>query len=143
MKQVWLQRFYRWNMKAQQMLRGRYARFDQLSKALLIVSLVLLVVNMFVGSLVLRLAALALLVVIYYRFFSKKIYPRANENTKYLALQQKLTKKWRLNKEKIVHRKEYRYFTCPNCQQSLRAPRGKGSIKVTCSACHEQFIKKV
>ena len=37
----------------------------------------------------------------------------------------------------------YVYFRCPSCSQKLRAPRGKGRIKIRCSRCGEQFNKKV
>ena len=36
----------------------------------------------------------------------------------------------------------YKYFRCPNCKQKLRAPRGKGKIRVTCSSCGTQFQKR-
>ena len=37
----------------------------------------------------------------------------------------------------------YRYFKCPECKQKMRAPKGRGKIKVTCKHCHTQFVKKV
>ena len=37
----------------------------------------------------------------------------------------------------------YKYFKCPSCGQELRAPKGKGRIRVTCSKCGMQFEKKV
>jgi ribosomal protein L37AE/L43A len=40
-------------------------------------------------------------------------------------------------------RKTYAIFKCPSCKQKLRAPKGRGKIQVTCSKCHNQFIKKV
>jgi len=46
-------------------------------------------------------------------------------------------------RKRHMTQKEYRYFKCPKCQQSLRAPKGRGTIKVTCSNCQNQFIKKV
>lgn len=38
--------------------------------------------------------------------------------------------------------RNYRYLVCPQCQQKLRVPRGKGKIKVTCTKCRNQFIAK-
>ena len=40
-------------------------------------------------------------------------------------------------------RKHYKYFKCPTCKQVLRAPKGRGRIRVTCSRCHHIFEKKV
>lgn len=36
----------------------------------------------------------------------------------------------------------YRYLICPQCSQRLRVPRGKGTIRVTCTKCRNQFIAK-
>ena len=40
-------------------------------------------------------------------------------------------------------RKNYVYFKCPTCKQLLRAPKGRGKIRVTCSRCTSKFEKKV
>lgn len=37
----------------------------------------------------------------------------------------------------------YKYFKCPACGQELRAPKGRGRIRVTCSKCGNQFEKQV
>ncbi len=37
----------------------------------------------------------------------------------------------------------YCYFRCPDCRQRMRAPKGKGRIRVTCSHCGKQFERKV
>ena len=38
--------------------------------------------------------------------------------------------------------KVYRYFKCPHCRQSIRVPRGRGRISITCPKCGTSFIKK-
>ena len=43
--------------------------------------------------------------------------------------------------ERIRDRK-HRYFTCPRCHQTVRVPRGKGKIAITCPKCKEKFTKK-
>ena len=37
----------------------------------------------------------------------------------------------------------YKYFNCPECGQKMRAPKGKGRIRVTCTKCGTQFEKRV
>ncbi|MBP2097473.1 hypothetical protein [Enterococcus rivorum] len=143
MGQVWMERLMRWNAKLQHFLKGRYARMDQLNKTMLIGSIVLIIANSFLPTSVLRWIGLALIVFIYYRFLSKRIYVRANENTKYLKIHNRIFGKIKKIKLRFQQRKIYKYFTCPSCKQSLRAPKGKGQIKVTCSKCHQQFSKKV
>lgn len=143
MGQIWLERLLRWNAKIQKVLVGRYARMDQLNTLLMRTSLILLLLNLFLPTSIALWFAVALLLWLNYRFFSKRIYPRSNENTRYTTMMQQLKKKGNLTKEKINSRKIYTFFKCPNCHQQLRAPKGKGKIKVTCSTCKEQFTKKV
>lgn len=143
MGQIWLERLLRWNAKIQKLLVGRYARMDQLNNTLMRTSLVLLLLNLFLPTSIAFWLAVALLLWVNYRFFSKRIYPRSNENTRYVSKMDKLKKKINLSKEKIKERKTYAFFKCPNCKQQLRAPKRKGKIKVTCSTCKEQFSKTV
>ncbi|WP_086312166.1 hypothetical protein A5821_003450 [Enterococcus sp. 7F3_DIV0205] len=143
MGQIWLERLLRWNAKIQKLLVGRYARMDQLNNTLMKGSLVLLLLNLFLPTSIAFWIAAALLLWINYRFFSKRIYPRSNENTRYVLKVQQLKKKLSTTKEKFKKRKTYAFFKCPNCKQQLRAPKGKGLIKITCSTCKEQFNKTV
>ncbi|WP_207696750.1 hypothetical protein DOK67_0000078 [Enterococcus sp. DIV0212c] len=143
MGQIWLERLLRWNAKIQKLLVGRYARMDQLNNMLMKSSLVLLLLNLFLPTSIAFWLAAALLIWINYRFFSKRIYPRSNENTRYVLKMQQLRKKFHNAKERVSERKTYTFFKCPNCKQQLRAPKGKGKIKVTCSTCKEQFTKIV
>lgn len=143
MGRIWTERLLRWQTKLQRMMRGRYGHFDQLNRALLCISVAGMFLNIFLNVSILRVIPWLILIVAYYRFFSKKIYPRANENTKYLALKSKVVNRFSKTKNKVKNRHAYKYFACPNCKQELRAPKGKGKIKITCAKCQSQFIKKV
>ncbi len=86
--------------------------------------------------------------------FSKNYQKRYYENQKFLTFTaparkvfgnilnkiKRLISKAKYDKEQ---RKHYAIFKCPTCKQKLRAPKGRGKIQVTCSSCHNQFIKKV
>ncbi len=37
---------------------------------------------------------------------------------------------------------KHEVFPCPQCGRSLRAPTGKGKLKITCPSCGNQFIKE-
>ena len=136
-------------------MRWKLARFfqgrngaDQLSKFLLIPVLLLVIaaniVNIFspTVSAILWLPAVALLVWDYFRILSRNIYKRQRENMKYLELKQKIKSFFRRRREHFRYRKDYKFFKCPRCATVIRAPRGKGKIRITCRKCGEAFIRK-
>ena len=131
------ERFYKF-------MAGRYGN-DQLGKALLILDVVLLLLGCIfsdsVGG-IFSLLAIALLVYIYFRMFSRNIYRRQEENGKYLRLKYKIATKFKVLKERWVQRKEYKFFTCPSCRATLRVPRGRGKIKIVCRKCGTSFEGK-
>jgi ribosomal protein L37AE/L43A len=65
-----------------------------------------------------------------FRTLSRNTYKRYQENRKFLALQQR------------IKDRDHRYFSCPRCKQTVRVPRGKGKIAISCPKCKEKFIKK-
>lgn len=93
MSQIWFERILRWRKKAQRFLQGRYARFDELNRTLLLTSVVLALINIFTGYLWVRLLILITVAYVYYRFFSKHIHPRLNENQRFILRKQRLMQK--------------------------------------------------
>ncbi|BAL62477.1 hypothetical protein QQG09_01230 [Melissococcus plutonius] len=143
MKSNWIQRIMRGHLRLQELMRGRYGAMDALNRFLLVVALLILIIARIFSIVFISWLALLLLILLYYRFFSKQIYVRSNENKKFSTYQHTIKKIWQLNKLRLTNGKQIRYFLCPNCKQILRAPKNKGKIKVHCSACRHQFIKKV
>lgn len=127
---AWFQRF----------MSGRYG-FDQLNGFLCILSLILVVLGAWLSGFLYWLG-LALLLWCYYRIFSRNIQKRYAENTKYLSLQNQAKDWLARQKLRFDQRKVYRYFKCPHCKQSIRVPRGRGRISITCPKCGTSFIKK-
>lgn len=123
---------------------GRYG-VDQLTNCLLVVSMVLLVIALFFGgsivNTILWALALALLVIGYYRIFSKKTSQRYQENQKYLRLRNRVTGRFRAGKDRLKQRRTHRFFKCPQCGVTVRVPKGKGKIKITCPKCKTTFVK--
>lgn len=127
-------RFMKW-------MQGRYGG-DQLSLALLILCLVLIVVTLPFGSLMIRLLPLIPLTFCYYRIFSKNKYKRQQELFKFIRLYTPLQKRFSLSLAHFKQRKSHRFFKCPKCQQTLRVPKGRGKICITCPKCHTDFHKR-
>ena len=121
-------------------MSGRYG-FDQLSGFLCILSLILVVLGAWLSGLLYWLG-LALLLWCYFRIFSRNTQKRYAENLKYLSLQRQVQEWFSRRKLRFEQRKTYRYFRCPHCRQSIRVPRGRGRISITCPKCGTSFIKK-
>ena len=124
---------------------GRYG-VDPLTNFLLIVSMVILLVatllvrNSAVHSVLFTLAV-ALLVIGYYRIFSRKTSKRYEENQKYLRLRNRLTGRLRALRDRLRQSRTHRFFKCPECGVTVRVPKGKGKIKTTCPKCRATFVK--
>ena len=123
--------------KLYQFMYGRYG-VDQLTKTLMLSSMVLLVIASFFNN-YFRLVVIVLFWIItiycYFRIFSKNIYKRQSENNKYLS-------KVNYIKTRLSQSKNYRFYNCPKCKTHLRVPKGVGKITITCKKCGYQFDKK-
>ncbi len=106
---------------------------DKLNMCILWTSVIVTVLSLFFDGpvkLALVLLCYGLLGWAMFRVFSRNIYKRYQENRKFLG---------RL--ERIKDR-QHRYYACPKCRQTVRVPRGKGKIAITCPKCRERFVKK-
>ena len=126
-------------------MAGRYGN-DQLNRFVSILSLV-----MMIGAIVLNgtrigrvlwAIALVLLAIIYFRMFSRNLYKRSDENSRYMHFKYKFTSKVKMIRERWVQRKDYKFFTCPSCKTNLRVPKGKGKINIVCRKCGNSFQGK-
>lgn len=126
--------------KFQRFMTGRYGT-DRFNQFLMVLEMAFLVLSMF-GLRPLFWAAIAILVYIYFRMFSKNIAKRTAENQKYLNLEWKLRSRLAQMKSRRARRKQYHIYRCPKCRQKLRIPRGRGRIVITCRKCGHEFTKK-
>ena len=120
---------------------GRYGA-DALNNAMLVLCLVLMILSRVLRAGWLDLLSIAVLVICYLRVFSRNINARYQENQKFLAAVQPVRKWFGGMKQRFRDRKTHRYFTCPSCGMTLRVPKGKGKISISCPKCRTQFIKK-
>ncbi len=133
--------FDRFRAWVQRFMTGRNG-VDQLSYAMVIAALVLTIIGSLFRFFLLTLLADALLIVAFFRIFSKNIYKRAQENRLYLQKTESIRRSVREWVNRIKNGRQYRYFTCPECKTRLRVPRGIGNVTITCKKCGKKFDKK-
>ena len=122
------------------MMIGRYG-VDQLSNAIFLLSIILLLISSLIGSVIINTFAMIILILSYARVFSKNINKRREENMRFLKWWSPISIKLMQSLNRIKGYKTYRYFKCSKCGQKLRVPRGKGRIRITCPKCKNEFTK--
>ena len=120
---VWLRNF----------MAGRYGT-DRLNMVILCAGLVASLLSMILPiaplNLILWALSYGLMIWAICRSLSRNTYKRYQENRKFLQFYDRLRDR------------NNRYFNCPKCRQTVRVPRGKGKISITCPRCREKFVKK-
>ena len=123
----------RFSVAFRRFMTGRYGT-DKLNTLLLGLGLASCLIGAFMGndtlSLIFSFLAYGFMLLSLFRCFSRNTYKRYRENRKYMLLL-----------ERIRDRK-HRYFSCPRCRQTVRVPKGKGKIAITCPKCKEKFTQK-
>lgn len=132
----WLRRF----------MYGRYGG-DQLSTALFVLYIIIFVLNLFlrntVAGAVLMVLSYVVILVYFFRCFSRNIYKRQRENQKFLQLWNPVKNYFKFWKMRFQERDGVKkLYRCPKCHQTIRVPKGKGKIAITCPKCRFEFIKK-
>ena len=120
---------------------GRYG-VDELSMLILVVSIVFSILSRFIDNGIIPIIFTVTAVLAYFRIFSKNITKRYEENNKFLKTWNPIKNKFNKKIKRLKNTKDYRHFKCPNCSQTLRVPRGKGKVAVTCPKCKTGIIKK-
>jgi predicted SprT family Zn-dependent metalloprotease len=121
-------------------MQGRYGN-DRLGQAMLMAALACVVLSLFRIPFISTIG-LAILVLTYYRMFSRQIAKRAAENQKYMQLEWKVRAKLQKKKQSLAQRRTHRIYKCPNCKQKIRVPRNRGRIAISCRKCGTEFIRK-
>lgn len=122
-------------------MQGRYGA-DQLYRVMLIGRAVLVILSNFIFEVFFLLLGWILVVLAFVRAFSKDYSRRYAENQKFLELTGKIRKVFGKQRYVMEQRKDYHIYTCPQCRQKIRMPRGKGKVEISCPKCHTKFIKK-
>ena len=130
----WLRQFgHRISSGFRRFMEGRYGT-DRLNMAILCSGLFASLLSSLLRKsplgLVFWALSYGLMIWAIFRSLSRNTYRRYQENRKFLRMFDRL--KDRSN----------RYYDCPKCHQTVRVPRGKGKIAITCPRCKEKFIRK-
>lgn len=115
---------------------------DELSGAVTNLAIILVIINLFVGSRVLPAIALLLLIYAWFRISSKNIEARNRENTAALKAAGPVISFLSNPISMLQENKNYVHYKCPSCGQKVRIPRGKGKVRITCPKCHTRFEGK-
>ncbi len=114
-------------------MTGRYGP-DKLTTYTLWTSVILMVISLFFPGATVKMIFMTAYYALWgwsiFRMLSRNTYKRHQENRKFLLFLDR------------IKDRQHRYFDCPKCRQSVRVPRGKGKIAITCPKCKEKFIRK-
>lgn len=122
-------------------MRNRYGT-DGLNYALLVFYFMLWFINLFLRNQIFSFLILILMVLILFRTFSTNIPARRRELALFQKHYSRLRQWFRIIKRNWGREDQYYYAICRNCRQTLRLPKGKGSIEVTCPKCGYHFDKR-
>lgn len=132
---------------------GRY-RFDNLNIALFVLAAIL------IGKQYVSFLGLASLGYAAYRMFSKDVEKRERELQWFNGILYRareffaplimsaarglasLSGKAGKHKMMFEQRKDFVFIKCPNCKNTLKLPRNKGRLSISCPVCRQEFIKK-
>lgn len=127
--------------RMQRFMAGRYGN-DQLNQFIFIVAIISMVLEIITRQSLFYTLTLVLLILAYVRVFSRNINKRYEENMKFLQKKDAILNKFRKQKYYAAQRRYFHIYTCPQCKQKIRIPKGKGKISITCPKCRTSFIKK-
>ena len=127
--------------RMQRFMAGRYGN-DQLNQFIFIVAIISRVLEIITRQSLCYTLTLVLLILAYVRVFSRNINKRYEENMKFLQKKDAILNKFRKQKYYAAQRRNFHIYTCPQCKQKIRIPKGKGKISITCPKCRTSFIKK-
>ena len=127
--------------RMQRFMAGRYGN-DQLNQFIFIVAIISMVLEIITRQSLFYTLTLVLLILAYVRVFSRNINKLYEENMKFLQKKDAILNKFRKQKYYAAQRRNFHIYTCPQCKQKIRIPKGKGKISITCPKCRTSFIKK-
>lgn len=118
----------------QNFMRGRNGT-DDLAKVVLGVSVAFYLLSILTKVSLFYSLGLVGLIYTLYRCMSRDIMSRSEENRRFLKFLRLLKLKWE-------QRKDHKIFACKRCGRTIRVPKRKGKIEVTCPTCGHKSIHR-
>jgi DNA-directed RNA polymerase subunit RPC12/RpoP len=114
---------------------------DHLSIAFFVIGVIVSVIVSFINVPFINLLPLIPYGYSFFRILSRNVSKRRDENSKFQRwwnpIQRSFTRKFAQIKDK-----DHKYYSCPSCSATLRVPKGKGKITITCPNCRHEITKK-
>ncbi|MCI5731312.1 MAG: hypothetical protein MR304_07200 [Eubacterium sp.] len=127
-------------------MAGRYGN-DQLGNFLFAVYLLLFVLQLMFRTTVISpvciLLSYLVIILYFFRCLSRNIYKRQMENQKFLKAWNPVKNYFKFCRLRMKERSgTKKLYRCPKCHQTIRVPKGRGKIAISCPKCRFEFIKK-
>ena len=126
--------------KLRTLLQGRYG-IDQLTVALMLLGCLITLILSFLSVRYYRLIGLLPMILALLRVLSRNTEKRRAENDRFLRVWEPLKQKLSV-KAQHARDKDHRYYACPTCKKTLRVPKNRGKIEITCPHCGTKFKKR-
>ena len=120
---------------------GRYGQ-DHLNVFLLIVAILLTLLGSLLRLGILYLISYAVLIVCFFRLLSRNITARRKENDRFIRFWWPIRTRFFNFFRRLKDGRKFKYFQCSGCHCTLRVPRGKGKVQITCPKCGERSVRK-
>ena len=111
---------------------------DQLSLVIVVLACILT----FLPWLACDIIGLVLVIIAFWRIFSKRVDKRRKENAVLLRVWFAIKNFFKRLFTPRADRKTHKIFRCPKCRQKARVPRGKGKIAIKCPKCGNKYTRK-
>ncbi|MDR3210241.1 MAG: hypothetical protein LBT36_06425 [Oscillospiraceae bacterium] len=121
-------------------MSGRYGP-DQLNVALIVLALLLSIAGSLAGLPFLPYISYLPLAFALFRLLSRRIEARRRENDRFLRYWAPFRTRAKRRVTSFRDRRTHKYFACPGCRNTLRVPKGRGKLQITCPRCGERFIR--
>ena len=133
--------FRRMGERLARFMYGRYGN-DTLNRVLFVAAILLMLLTWIPRLWWMVFPSWGLLLWATFRCYSRNLTKRRGELAAWTSFWGRIRGFFLLQGSRWRDRKTHRYFKCKQCRVTLRVPKGKGMIDVTCPKCGSVTVKK-